>query len=47
MRPYVSLWVFIGFYAFLCVLMSRNRILCIFMGPYGSLFVLMRLYESL
>ena len=41
MGPYVSLWVFMGFYGSLWVFMFPYCFLCVPMGPYGSSCVFM------
>ena len=50
MRPYVSLWVFIGPCASLRILLGSygpNRSLCVLMVSNGSVWVLIGRYESL
>ena len=39
MRPYVSLCVFLGAFAFLCVFVGSYRFLCLAMDSKGSLLV--------
>ena len=47
MRPYGSLWVLIGPYRSLCVLMDFNGSLWVLIVPFVSLWILIDLFEFL